>query len=98
MKVKHNSRKKSAETEGEKPEVPEDFICIDPAEKPQVFDFLTGLRQDVAELAFIHLRLCLHCRELAATVLKINKYLEPKLVHYLHAEKSEVEAEPEGVP
>ncbi len=95
MKVNQNIRKKVAETEGEKPEVPEDFICIDPAEKPLVFDFLTGLKQELAEVALIHLRLCLHCREIATTFLKINNYLEPNSGHCLHAEKSEVEVEPE---
>ncbi|HLL70930.1 MAG TPA: hypothetical protein VK363_05820 [Pyrinomonadaceae bacterium] len=90
METQKKVRKKHAGTEAEKPEVPEDFICIDPEQKPLVFDFLNGFKQELKEAALIHLRLCLHCREIAATVLKINRYLEPKSGQYLHPERPEV--------
>jgi hypothetical protein len=97
MKAKEKVKKKRGGTQDEKPEVPEDFICIDPKQQPLVFDFLNGFKQDLKEVALLHLRLCLHCREIAATVLKINKYLEPKSGHYLHAKKSEIATEIEEV-
>lgn len=93
MKTKEKVRKKNTGTQAEKPEVPEDFICIDPEQKPLVFDFLNGFEQNLKETVLLHLRLCLHCREIAGTVLKINRYLEPKSGHYLHPEKSELAIE-----
>lgn len=97
METKEKVRKKRGGIQDEKPEVPEDFICIDPEQKPLVFDFLNGFKQDLKEVALLHLRLCLHCREMAATVLKINRYLEPKSGHYLHAKKSEIAIKTEEV-
>jgi hypothetical protein len=101
MKVteKEKARKKVDETEGDKPEVPGDFICIDPTEKPLVFDFLNGAREDIEEeLALLHIRLCLHCRKIAATLLKARAYLEPKAEPCFHAETPEVvEVETERV-
>lgn len=94
---KERVKKKRGGTQDEKPEVPEDFICIDPEQKLLVFDFLNGFKQDVKNIALLHLKLCLHCREIAATVLKINRYLEPKSGHYLHAEKPEIATETEEV-
>lgn len=90
MKTKEKVRKKCDGTEAEQPEVPEDFICIDPEQKSLVFDFLNGFNQEVEELAMLHLRLCLYCREIAATHLKINRYLEPKTGYYLHAAQIEL--------
>lgn len=96
MRFKEIAKEKATGTDGEQPEVPEDFICIDPPQKPLVFDFLTNFDQDIKELAMLHLRLCLHCREIAATVLEINRYLENGR-RCLHAETSEVEADTEKV-
>jgi hypothetical protein len=98
VKEKEKTRKKVDQTEGDKPEVPGDFICIDPTEKPLVFDFLNGFKEDIEELALLHLRLCLHCRKLAATLLKARAYLEPKAEPCLCAESPEVvEVETERV-
>ncbi|HEX8847748.1 MAG TPA: hypothetical protein VF791_24115 [Pyrinomonadaceae bacterium] len=97
MKTKEKVKKKRGGTQDEKPEVPEDFICIDPEQKPLVFDFLNGFKQELKEAALLHLRLCLHCREIAATVLKINRYLEPKSGNYLHAKETEIVSETKEV-
>lgn len=97
MNTKEKVRKKQAGTKAKKPEVPGEFICIDPEQKSLVFDFLNGFKQELKEAALFHLRLCLHCREIAGTVLKINRHLEPESGHYLHAEKAEIAIEAEEV-
>ncbi|HEY0077890.1 MAG TPA: hypothetical protein VGB73_04530 [Pyrinomonadaceae bacterium] len=97
MKVEESAKKRFAETDSEEPGVPEDFSCIDPPQMPLVFDFLNTSNQDLKEMVLIHLQLCLHCRELAETVLKINRYLEPKSGHYLHPKISEIDTETEPV-
>lgn len=93
MNINQQVKKEFAETDVEQPEVPEDFICIDPPQQPLVLDYLSNFNQEIKEAALIHLKLCLHCRELAATVLKVNRYLEPKSGQYLHAEITETETE-----
>lgn len=92
MKTTEKARKKQTGMEDEQPEVPEDFICIDPEQKPVVLDFLKGSEQDLKEAALLHLRLCLHCREMAETVLKIKR-LESESGYCLHGEKSEIALE-----
>ena len=72
------------------PCVPKDFICVDPERKPLVLDFLMDFRQDLREPAITHIKLCLHCREMAATVLKLNGHVEPQAEASPQAEKSEV--------
>lgn len=62
--------RKAPETDSERPEVPEHFTCIDPAQKPMVLLFLTNHDPNLKEQAMVHLRLCLHCRDIAA------KYIE----------------------
>jgi hypothetical protein len=97
METKEKVRKKGSGTEDENSEVPEDFTCIDPDQEPLVFDFLNGFKQDLKEKVLLHLRLCLHCSEIAATILKINRYLEPKSGHYLHPKRHEIAIETEEV-
>jgi hypothetical protein len=98
MKTNEKVKKRCPETESNPSRLPKNFICIDPAERPVVFDFLKDSTQDqtLKDAALIHLRLCLHCREAAATVLKIKKYLEPKS-DYLHVAQSEVAVEAEEI-
>jgi hypothetical protein len=82
MKVKILSRDiAGAEADSEPPQIPGKFVCIDPAQEHLIYDFLTDFNQDTKESALIHLRLCLHCRELAKAMLEI------KSGHCLHAEK-----------
>lgn len=90
-------RKKRSQTEDEKPEVPDDFICIDTSQQPLVFDFLNGLNQEAEEVASIHLRLCLRCREIALIASKINRHLAAKSAYYLHPKQSELASETEHV-
>jgi hypothetical protein len=105
MSTKEKVRKKLTGTEAEKPEVPEDFICIDPSQQSLVYGFLksfnngfnNGFSHEVKEMAKIHLRLCLRCREIAAEVLKTDRYSEPKSAYYLHPEKIELPFETEAL-
>lgn len=62
--------KKGTEFNHEKPEVPEGFICIDPEQKPMVLRALANFTEEVTGQALVHLRLCLHCREIAETMQK----------------------------
>lgn len=97
MRTKEQIRRTVVGADGEQPEVPEDFICIDPEQQPLVFDFLNNSNQDIKETALMHLELCLHCREVAATIIKIKKYLELGPRHYLHQGKSSMASESEYV-
>jgi hypothetical protein len=82
MKVKELKRNSTeAEATSELPQIPKNFICVDPSQRDLVFDFLADFNQDLKESALTHLRLCLHCRELAHGLLEI------KSGHCLHAEK-----------
>jgi hypothetical protein len=78
MKTKEKVRKRDSGTDSEPSRIPKRFVCIDPARKPLVLDFLMDFKQDLKDAAIMHLRLCLHCREMTTTVLKINRYLESK--------------------
>lgn len=62
--------RRAAENDSERPEVPEHFTCIDPAQKPMVLSFLENRDPNLKEQAMVHLRLCLHCREIAANYLE----------------------------
>lgn len=61
--------RRAAENDSERPEVPENFTCIDPAQKPMVLRFLVKRDPNLKEQAMVHLRLCLHCRDIAAKYL-----------------------------
>ena len=78
MKTKRRARKRYSETGSEPSQRPENFICVDPSRMSFVFDFLKDFKQDVRDTALMHLRLCLHCREVAATLLKVNRSLGTK--------------------
>jgi len=58
--------KQAPETDSERPEVPDQFTCVDPAQKRMVRLFLSNLDPNLKEQALVHLKLCLHCREFAA--------------------------------
>lgn len=92
MKVKNKLRRRRSEADAELSQIPRKFICIDPAQKHLVFDFLSDFNHDLRETALVHLRLCLHCCEVAQTVLKI------KSGHCLHAAQSEVEVKESSHP
>lgn len=70
------------------PAIPTDYVCVDPEQGALAFEFFRNLDEGDKEAALVHLRLCLHCREAVATLLKINRYMDPKAEHYLHAEKA----------
>ena len=56
MRFEEITRKQRAETDGEEPEVPEDFSCIDPQQKPLVFDFLNTFDQVIEGVVLAHLQ------------------------------------------
>lgn len=97
MNVKDKVRKKDDEEDISPSRLPRNFICIDPSQRQLVFEYLSSFDQGIKEPALFHLRLCLHCREVAEVVLKINKSLGPKTGRRLHGENSEVKAEAEGI-
>jgi hypothetical protein len=82
MEAKDSKAKKANESDSEKPEVPEDFICIDPQQKPMVLQFLSDFNQNLKDEALVHLKLCLHCREIAANLPKIHRSARPKPPYY----------------
>ena len=90
MKNKRKVRERYSETGSEPSRIPRNYSCVEPARMSLVFDFLKDFKQDIKEPALMHLRLCLHCREVAVTLLKINRYLEPKSRHTPQTEKSEI--------
>lgn len=75
--------KGGTQTDCEKPEVPEDFICIDPQQRIMVFEFLTNLTPSLKQQALIHLKLCLYCREIAETLLDPQRCLPTEAQYYL---------------
>lgn len=56
------------EHEHDKPEVP-DLICIDPTQKMTVLQAFANFNQELKGQVLAHLDLCLHCRELAGSML-----------------------------
>jgi hypothetical protein len=93
MKVKELKRNsEGTEADQNLPQIPRKFICIDPTQRHLVVDFLTNFDQDIKELVLTHLRLCLHCREQAQSLLKI------KSGHYLHGETKLVSYAGDGEP
>jgi hypothetical protein len=69
MKATNVEVQEAANTDSGKPEVPEDFICIDPDQRIMIFKFFTNFNPSLRAPALAHLRLCLHCREIVETML-----------------------------
>ena len=82
MKTKHFKAKKATETDSEKPEVPGDFICIDPQQKPMVMEFLANSNQKPSGQVRVHVELCLHCLEIAVNKRKTERLFEPNPLAY----------------
>lgn len=82
MNTKDLKAKEATETDSEKPEVPEDFICIDPQQKPMVMKFLANSDQKPRGQVRVHLELCLHCREIAVNKRKTQRLFEPNPLAY----------------
>ena len=57
------------ENEIKKPEVPEQFICIDPVQKAMVLQAVANFDQELDGPTLAHLDLCLHCCELAEAII-----------------------------
>ena len=79
---KNLTAKRATETDSEKPEVPEDFICVDPQQKPMVLQFLASSNQKPLGQILVHLELCLHCREIAANMRKTESSSNPNPPYY----------------
>lgn len=82
MKANDLKPKKRTDTESEKPEVPGDFICIDLQQKRMVLEFLGSSYQKPKGQVLVHLKLCLHCREIAANKHKTERLFEPNPLSY----------------
>lgn len=76
--------RRAPEIDSERPEVPEQFTCIDPAQKPMVLLFLSNRDPQLKEQAMVHLRLCLQCREIAAKQLEQLPTKSSKSVYTSH--------------
>lgn len=81
MNAKNLKVKKATETDSEKAEVPEGFICIDPGQKRMVLKFLDNSNHRPTGQVLVHLKLCLHCREIAANK-KPELLFEPNPLSY----------------
>jgi hypothetical protein len=65
--------------------LPEDYICIDEEETALVFDCLDGGGSaEERAVADMHLKLCLHCQEAAAALIKLRSKIEARAPHCLH--------------
>ena|ERR1051326_759447 len=65
--------------------LPTEFICIAPSEAPQVLDWLNGSSNEAEnEIAEIHLRLCFHCQEVVARLMRINEEFSKRVGRCLH--------------
>lgn len=84
MKNERDTQKR--DTKGDEPEIPGDFICIDLAQKPLVFEYLTRFNPDLKRTALVHLKLCLHCSELAGELLDEGELCQSWPVPFLQAE------------
>lgn len=87
MNFQDLTAKEAAQTDSEKPEVPEDFICIDPQQESMVLQFLTTFNQSLREQALVHLKLCLRCRETADTMLDTKRSATTEPQPYLFIDK-----------
>jgi hypothetical protein len=86
METREKTKSREAKSDLRRNKETPEYSCVDPGQAPLVFDYLKNFHEKLKPAVFIHLRLCLQCREAAATILKINRYLEPKSGDYLHAQ------------
>ena len=65
--------------------LPKEYICIAPNDSQLVFDWLNGAC-DAAnkEAAEVHLRLCFHCQEAVARLMRIDEQFRIKAGRCLH--------------
>ena len=69
--------------------LPEEYICIAPKEAPQVFDWLNGAGANGdKEVAEVHLRLCFHCQETVARLIRIDEEFRKRAGRCLHRASS----------
>jgi len=57
------------ENEPQKPEVPAQYVCIDPAQKAMVLQAVANFDRELDGPVMAHLDLCLHCCELAEAII-----------------------------
>lgn len=68
--------------------LPEDFICIAPAESLMLFDYLKRRRKDIDKrLVAVHLHLCYQCQETAKDMKDIDEALLKELKELLVVEE-----------
>ena len=70
--------------------IPDDYICVAPAEAVQLFDWLNrkGPESD-KEIATLHLRLCLHCQEIVAKLMMLGDAANTDALECLHLAQEE---------
>lgn len=69
-----STRRRSARTSLAPQPLPKNFVCVDPEEATQLFDYLNGAAEGVdKEAAAIHLRLCFNCQDAVARLKNIDK-------------------------
>lgn len=79
-----NTMKKAGAKRRRRP-LPEQYICIAPAEAPLVFDWLNGAGIEAdKELAEIHLKLCFHCQEAVARWMIVDEKFKANAKRCLH--------------
>jgi len=72
--------------------LPKEYVCIAPEESPQVFDWLNGAGTNGdKEVAEVHLRLCFHCQESVARLIRIDEEFRNRARRCLHRTSSENE-------
>ena len=66
MEMKINMKNVTKKTERSLSNSLGEYVCIDPKESKQVFEYFRGLNKEVKDMVRVHLHLCLHCREKVA--------------------------------
>jgi hypothetical protein len=83
--MKPQSTKKKVGAKRRRRPLPEEYICIAPAEAPLVFDWLNGAGFEAdKEFAEIHLKLCFHCQEAVARWMMLDEKFRVNAKRCLH--------------
>lgn len=67
------------------------YVCVKPGERALILNYLNGSNRADREAVIDHLRLCLSCRESAATMLRLGQTMRDRRENNAGAASDEVE-------
>ena len=89
MKPRTEGTSKNPRIKRRKRRLPEQFICIAQEDAWMVFDWLNGVGLEAnQEVAQVHLRLCFHCQEAVAKMMKLDDEFRARAGRSLHLANS----------